>query len=206
LTIQKDVHLLGVDPTTGSYFFSSKTDAFNPKRPVDYSILINIDPKFYGGFQNAISYKRLELDFLFQFVKQLGFNDAIFWNGNRTPGSFYPGYSNQPVYVLDQWQKPGDHSSIARFSTYDISSSPIIASDFRVTDASYIRLKNVSLSWELPVKWVTKVHFKTFRVYAHAQNLLTITNYKGLDPENKSILTPTLPPLRVVTIGAQLGL
>lgn len=205
INVQRLLHYIGVDPTSGKYFFESKTDPFNPKYPDDYTLLINIDPKYYGGFQNTVSYKQFELDFLFQFVKQIGYNDATFWNGNRTPGSFFEGLSNQPVSVLDRWQTSGDNSSIGKFSSANNFLSPIISSDYRFTDASFIRLKNVSLSWELPNKWINKAYLKKCRIYAHGQNLLTITNYKGLDPENKSILSPTLPPLRVIMVGVQVG-
>jgi hypothetical protein len=205
INVRKVLHYIGVDPATGRYYFNSKTDPFNPKYPDDYTLMINIDPKYYGGFQNTFTYKQFELDFLFQFVKQIGYNDATFWNGNRTPGSFYEGSSNQPVSVLTRWQAPGDISHISKFSAENNSLSPIVSSDYRHTDASFIRLKNVSFSYSLPNTWLKKVHLNKCRVYIHGQNLMTITKYKGLDPENKSILTPVLPPLRVIMAGVQLG-
>ncbi|MEP7376047.1 MAG: SusC/RagA family TonB-linked outer membrane protein [Chitinophagaceae bacterium] len=204
VTIQKVLHFVGVDPTTGNYIFGSKTDAFNPKFPDDYTVPVNTAPKFYGGLQNNITYKGFELDFLFQFVKQLGFGDALVWNGNRYPGGFYPGASNQPQFVLSRWQKPGDNAPVKKYSTRE--DQFILKSDYRFTDASYIRLKNASLSWNLPIKFVSKAHFKKCRVYIHGQNLLTLTNYKGLDPENQGLYTISLPPLRIWTVGLQLGL
>lgn len=207
ISIERALNFVGVDPTTGNYMFGSKIDPFNPTYPGDYTRLINLDPKFYGGLQNNITYKGFELDFLFQFVKQIGYNDALFWNGNRYPGNFYRGLSNQPVTVLDRWQKPGDNASIKRFST---SPDPyVLESDLRYSDASYIRLKNASISWELPSKWISKAQFRNCRVYVQGQNLLTITNYKGLDPETQTILTSnssSLPPLCVWTVGIHVGL
>jgi TonB-dependent starch-binding outer membrane protein SusC len=64
-------------------------------------------------------------------------------------------------------------------------------------------MKNMSLSWTLPRQWQKGLHLQNFRIYAQAQNLITITHYKGLDPENQNI--SSLPPLRTVTIGLQLG-
>jgi hypothetical protein len=81
--------------------------------------------------------------------------------------------------------------------------SDILASDRRFADVSYIRLKNLALSWSLPQKWIDKVHFRSVRFYLHGQNLLTITRYKGLDPETQSMTS--LPPLRVWTLGLQAG-
>jgi hypothetical protein len=53
---------------------------------------------------------------------------------------------------------------------------------------------------------VKKMHLRSSKIFFHGQNVLTITNYKGLDPENQYVLTPSLPPLRVFTAGIQLGL
>jgi TonB-linked SusC/RagA family outer membrane protein len=204
ITSKKALRFLGVDPTTGSYMFASKTDPFNPKFPDDYSELKNIDPKYYGGLQNNLTFKGFEIDFLFQFVKQIGYNDALFWNGNRYPGNFYGGFSNQPATVLQRWQNPGDKASIKKFSTNP--DAYVLESNYRYCDASYVRLKNVALSWIFPETLVKKLHLRNCKVYLHGQNILTITNYKGLDPENQSILNPSLPPLRVYTMGIQFGL
>jgi hypothetical protein len=114
---------------------------------------------------------------------------------------FYRGYSNQPVTVLNRWQKSGDRASVARFRTGEVQS--VLSSEHRFADLSYIRLKNVALSWGLPQQWVHKARIRSVRIYMHGQNLLTITNYKGLDPETQSMAS--LPPLRVLTIGLQAG-
>lgn len=198
------LYFLGVDPTTGEYMFASKINPFSPLFPDDYTKIINTDPKFYGGLQNNVTYKRFELDFLFQFVKQTGYNDLLFWNGSRYPGNYFRGLSNQPVSVLSRWQKPGDNAQVKKFTTNE--NANILGSDYRYTDASYIRLKNISLSWQLPQRWKEKMHLQNATIYMQAQNLLTITGYSGLDPENQSILNPALPPLRVWAIGVRLAL
>jgi TonB-dependent starch-binding outer membrane protein SusC len=204
ITINRALKFIGVDPTTGNYMYWSKTNTFDPKYPDDYTELVSTDPKYYGGIQNTVSFKGVELDFLFQFVKQLGFNDELFWNGNGYPGNFYGGWSNQPTSVLNRWKKQGDVSSFKKFSTYQ--DPYVVSSDYRITDASYIRVKNVSLSWEIKNNWTSKFHLRNCRAYVQGQNLLTITKYKGLDPENQSISTPSLPPLRVWIMGLQIGL
>jgi hypothetical protein len=68
-----------------------------------------------------------------------------------------------------------------------------------VTDASYIRLKNVSLSYDLPQSWTGQLQC---RLYLEGQNLLTFTPYTGTDPEFKT--TGFLPPLRMLSAGVQL--
>jgi hypothetical protein len=115
---------------------------------------------------------------------------------------------NQPVFVLNRWQKPGDNADIEKFTA---TSSPTNTAFINATgstkyyvDASYLRLKNISLSWEIPSVLVQRLHLQSCRLFAQAQNLLTITNYKGLDPETPGYRT--LPPLRVITFGLNLKL
>jgi hypothetical protein len=204
VSIIQAYHFLGVNDTTGEYQFADfhGNTTNSPDYYKDRTALINTLPKFYGGFQNSFSYKGVQLDFLFQFVKQLGPNYFF---------GLYPGTKavNQPVSVLNRWQKAGDQTRIQRYnSDFALSNSWFNAtqSDAGFSDASYIRLKSLSLSWQLPEKWRQKAHLQNGRVYVHGENLLTFTNYKGMDPENKSAYYNMLPPLRVLTIGLQIGL
>jgi TonB-linked SusC/RagA family outer membrane protein len=202
-TIVKKYHFLGVDPAIGKYVFSdSKGNATStPNTETDRTVIINTAPEFYAGFQNTFSFKGFELDFLFQYVKQKGANYSF---GANRPGTML----NQPDYVLGRWQKPGDITSIQRYNSTTTLNLPYSfasgSSDAGYSDASFIRLRNVSFSWQLPPIWIRKLHLQNFRLYVHGQNLLTITDFKGLDPENKS--TNSLPILRVITAGVQLSL
>jgi hypothetical protein len=130
ITIVKAFHFVGVNSATGAYQYldSKGNPTSSPSSATDRNAVVNTSPKFYGGFQNNLQYKGIELDFLFQFVKQLGANYS-FVNGFLYPGQFTATKSNQPASVLDRWQKPGDVSSIAKFTTgsngYRISDSLI---------------------------------------------------------------------------------
>jgi TonB-linked SusC/RagA family outer membrane protein len=202
ITIVKAYHMIGVNDTTGVYEFadSKGTPTYNPTYGTDNNAIINTSPKFYGGLQNSFSYKGLQLDVLFQFVKQLGLNDVF----GSLPGQEG---TNQPVSVLDRWQKPGDVKPIQRYNQdFSLYSAYSFAtqSDRAYSDASFIRLKNLSLSWKFPSGWMQKTHLQNCRLYIQGQNLLTITKFKGMDPENQS--TTALPPLRILTFGAKLGL
>jgi hypothetical protein len=75
------------------------------------------------------------------------------------------------------------------------------SSDLILSDASFIRLKNISISYDFPESFISKLHGQTFRLYGQAQNIFTLTHYKGLDPENQN--SNVLPPLRVLTVGLQ---
>jgi TonB-linked SusC/RagA family outer membrane protein len=201
-------HFLGVDPATGLYQFADHNGnpTSNPDPTLDATVLIDQAPKFYGGFQNSFSYKGFQLDFLFSFVKQIAQNQR-FVIGAYPPG-YGSGLGSQLTSSLDRWQKPGDIAQIQRFSTNssDVFQAVLRArnSDADWTDASYIRLKSVSLSWQVPENWSKRAHLQNCTLFAQGQNLWTFTNYKGLDPETKS--STTLPPLRVITIGLKVRL
>lgn len=186
---------LGVD-SAGVYFFEAK-DGTPTNNPDSQMVSIDLSPRYYGGFQNSFIYKGFQLDVLFQFTKQIGRNYMF---------GFYPGQPlyNQPRSVLDRWRAKGDNATIQRYnSNYSLSrfESRVRASDGIYSDASFIRLKNVAISWQLPPIWLKKTHMQTAKLYIHAQNLFTITNYIGMDPETQS--ASVLPPLRVITAGVQ---
>lgn len=154
----------------------------------DYILDGNNDPKFYGGVNNTFMYKGFQLDFLFQFVKRTA------TRGDQNFAS-YPGYSyNMPVSYLDVPLKYSATSGTAAFNSFNYYT----ASDAAVEDASYIRLKNVSLAYNIPAVWVKKLKMSALQVYLHGQNLATFTKYKGLDPET---LTTQLPTLRMMVAG-----
>jgi TonB-linked SusC/RagA family outer membrane protein len=196
----------GVDPATGKYQILDRLG----KPTVNYglgiqSYLNSNFVNYYGGFQNTLQYKKIAIDLLFQFIRQKGPKDMFYYNGSVAPGRFVGTASNQPVTVLSRWQKAGDNSEVGRYTTG--SSLPVVPPftvDYLTYDASYIRLKNLSLSWQLPTIWMQKTHLQNARLYFTGQNLLTITKYSGLDPENRSI--SSLPPLRVMTVGVQIEL
>jgi TonB-linked SusC/RagA family outer membrane protein len=201
-------HFLGVDPATGIYQFEDHNGnpTFTPDPGTDATILVDIAPKFYGGFQNSFSYKGFQLDFLFAFVKQIAQNQG-FNNGSGIPG-VGRGNGNQLARLMDRWQKPGDIAPIQRFSTnsFDLNAAlnRVYDSDAGWADASYIRLKNVSISWQIPEGLCKIAHLQNCSLFAQGQNLWTFTSYKGLDPETKS--STILPPLRVITLGLKVTL
>ena len=206
ITITKAFQFAGVDPATGTYQFldSNGNASSKPTAGADQTQLINTSPKFYGGIQNTFEYRGVQISFLFQFVKQIGRNYLL---GRVIPGSFN---SNQPAWLTDRWQKSGEEKQFQRYnSDYSIYQqfANAINSDYGFSDASFIRLKNISISYSLPEAMRRSAHLQNCKLFIHAQNLATITKYKGLDPEN--LITGsslTLPPLRLITLGIQLTL
>lgn len=193
LNIRKMYHSLGVDPATGMYAFAD-LDGDGAITTADRKAIADFNPEFFGGFQNQFRYRGFQLDVLFQFVKQQNYGA-----GYRTglPGTM----TNQPVAALDRWQAAG-HTASHEMYTTGINGDATTAfarfaeSDGIIEDASYVRLKNISLSYTLPAKWSLGGNC---RLYVEAQNLLTFTGYDGPDPEFR--LNGYLPPLKVVTAG-----
>ncbi len=197
-------HYLGVNSEKGVYQFEDKDGkpTTNPSNPTDKTVIITTAPKFYGGIGNNFSFKGFNLDVFLQYSSQMGRDYSTGWVLNP-PGN--RGYNVQAA-LLNRWQKAGDESIYQRYSTQTTllaASSNVRNSDFGWVNVSYIRLKNVSLSWSLPKLWQEHMKLQNARIFMHAQNLLTITKYKGLDPENQSITS--LPPLIVITIGLQVS-
>jgi TonB-linked SusC/RagA family outer membrane protein len=195
-------HYLGVDPTQGVYMVadSKGSPTTTPNFATDRTVHLNTSPTVYGGMENSFVYKDFGLSFSVQYVKQIASNLRF----GYLPGSFN---SNQPVTVLDRWRKPGD---IARIQQFDANYSFVgtflnaIQSDAAYLGGSYMRFKNISLSWQLPAHLQRKAGMHNTSIFVQGQNLWTISQYKGLDSETQS--TASLPPLRTVTFGLKMGL
>jgi TonB-linked SusC/RagA family outer membrane protein len=200
LNIAKLVRQTGVNPQTGVFQFLDKNghNTAAPLFPDDYTVIRDLSPAFYGGLNNRFDYKGLSLSIFFQFVKQVGYN---YTSSNPTPGSM----TNQPTDVLNRWRKPGDITNIQLYTTTNPGSAAYAyssSSDGAVSDASFIRLKNAALSYSIPVKWSSQIKAEMIRFYLQGQNLLTLTKYKGGDPETRN--TFSLPPLKILTAGVQM--
>lgn len=202
LTVLKKFVYAGVNDTTGLFQYETSKGALSsaPSGAADYKIIGNLSPKFYGGINNTVSYKGFELFFFFQFVKQLGAN--YFY---QIYNLGYPiGYSiNLPKTFLQRWQKEGDHTNIQKFSTqyadaYNAGSNFWLSSG-AYSDASFIRLKTLSLSYKFLNGLLKKSNPDALAIYVNAQNLFTITSYKGNDPEIQDFYS--LPPLRTISAG-----
>jgi hypothetical protein len=93
-------------------------------------------------------------------------------------------FDNQTRDQLNRWRKPGDITQVpeARINRWGDFESPSISTRY-IYDANYVRLKNVTLAYNIPQKFVNKAKLSSARVYLSGVNLLTFTNYPGWDPE-----------------------
>ncbi|MCR9229102.1 MAG: SusC/RagA family TonB-linked outer membrane protein [Flavobacteriaceae bacterium] len=197
LDIRKLYRLNGVDPDTGLYEFHDFNGDGEITSIDDRQVVKSFSPEFFGGINNSLSIGKFQLDLLFQFSKQMGWN---FWREGSIPGSV----ANQPKAVLDRWQTVGDMATVQRMSLGN-TLDPLLAyynhrnSDAAVSDASYLRLKTLSLSYTLSQKGKSGMGCE---IYARGQNLWTLTDYFGLDPETMN--NQTVPTLRVISLGTRL--
>ena len=195
LGIEQLYHVLGVHPETGVWQFEDYNNdgVINTD---DRQWLTDFTPKYFGGLGNIITYKNVQLNVFFQFIKQKG--RSYFQSNVINLGSIA---QNMPVSILDRWQQVGDENPIQRYFLFTnheatIASNRYQTSNASVTDASFIRLRNVSLSYTVP-KAITQN--MDLNIYLQGQNLFIITGYDGADPEVQR--SSVLPPLRQFTLG-----
>lgn len=200
LYVVKKFRSLGVDPQTGLYAFEDTDNNGSLVAPADQQFLKETSTSYFGGLQNSFQLGRFEFQFLVQYVNQNGTNYLI--NIPQSPGV----RSNQPTYVLARWRTAGDLTDIQRFTQGGPAQTAYLNAAQRgdnvVSDASFVRLQNASLSYTFPVKLSNRASAEKIRFYTQGQNLFVITDFKGADPEFQN--ARTLAPLRLVTIGAQL--
>lgn len=150
-----------------------------------------------GGFGTTVSWKGLSLTTQFSWVADRWMiNNDRYFEENSLFGNF-----NQSKRMLyDRWQNPGDITDIPRYGTTPQFDTHLLE------DASFLRLKNVMLSYSLPKKLLSRTKFLTgARIYAQSQNLFTFTGFSGLDPESDSnIYKAQYPMSRQFTFGAEL--
>lgn len=199
LSISKRYQSSGVDPLTGLYTFVDFDSDGRISSPNDQQSIVFTGQQYYGGLQNSISWKRYNLSFLLQYVRQK--NVPSFLSQSGKPGIA----GNQPRLVLNRWQQPGDIASIQRFSNSAgeayLAFSNYRSSDAAFANASFLRLRNLYLSMETGKGGRKRSTTASSQVFVQAQHVFTITKYPGFDPETKSLM----PPLRIITAGFQMN-
>lgn len=173
----------------------------------DREILGNAQPRFFGGFTNTFSYKNFSLLVFIQ-----GAYGNKLYNSNKITLENLYGLQNQTRNVLNRWTPTNTDTDIPRASSIKPNNRSL---DRYVEDGSYLRFKNVQLSYMLPPALLDRISKgMSLRVYVNAQNLFTITNYSGLDPEvsryGSNNITPGFdsgpyPNARTYTFGINVG-
>ncbi len=186
----------GVNPANGDALWYTKDGELTTVLRDEDKVLVGksyIAP-WQGGFGTAMSWKGLQLTAQFSWVADRWMlnNDRYFDESNGRFASY-----NQSSRLLERWQKPGDVTDIPRHGVYTEFDSRLLE------NASFLRLKNLMLSYSLPEKVIrcSKV-MSGLRVYAQAQNLFTFTRFSGLDPEGTTnVYAAQYPMSRQFTFG-----
>ncbi|MBK8554318.1 MAG: TonB-dependent receptor [Lewinellaceae bacterium] len=159
-----------INPETG-YIEYYDVDGGGFLNAADRKIIGNAMPDFTFGFTNTLSYKGMSLDVLIT-----GSQGNDIFNASRIDLEGMQDPKNQSVAVLHRWQKVGDITNIPRAN----DPNAVLASDRFVEDGSYVRLKSVTLAYQLQKSFL---HINSLKIYATGQNLATLTKYSGFDPE-----------------------
>lgn len=140
----------------------------------DKAIIGNAQPKFIFGFTNNVSYKGFELNFLIQ-----GAYGNKILTSNKQSLELFTGQQNASVTALDRWTPEHPSNTIPRAK---LDPAPVFSDRF-VEDGSFVRLKNISLTYRLPQSFYKIIGLSGLDIFMNAQNLVTITRYTGFDPE-----------------------
>jgi len=208
INVLKTYRLLGVDKQTGLYQFEDvhHDGDFDDS---DRVVAGDWDPRWYGGAYSSLRIGTIQIDVHLEGRVQKGVNYQASIYTNNPPGMLSPGMlTNQSTDVAHRWTHAGQTATYQQLTTSPATAagkqlSNYTASSAIMTDASFLRLKTVAVSWQLADAWMRRVHCAGGRVFLQAQNLLTISRYKGTDPETQGLV---LPPLRTVEAGIQLAI
>lgn len=167
----------------------------------DRTFIGNPNPDFTYSLNNTFSLGNFDMTIFFQGVH--GFD---IFNANRIYTEGMAVTNNQSAAVLDRWSGPGTSNSIPR-AIYGDPNNNARPSTRYIEDGSYLRLRNVNLSYNLPVESFATKTFSSARIYISGQNLATWTNYSGFDPEvgPNGIDNNNYPITRTVLLGFNLG-
>lgn len=161
----------GVDPETGDMIYRD-LNGDGRISASDRTYIGDPNPDFTYGMTNTFSWKGFDLSI---FIQGSYGNDIYNLSRHNTEGMFDG--KNQTTVVLDRWRIPGQITDVPR------ASFTLRNSTYFVEDGSYLRLKNISLSYNFSGKWMKKIGLSRLQPYFTATNLLTWTKYKGMDPE-----------------------
>lgn len=192
--------------TKGNHGNGKTVHEFNPEtmtKTYSNDLLQDVGKSYYpnmnGGFGFTASWKGLSLnaDFAFVLNKYMLNMDYQFSTNNANAKQGF----NQSRDMFKMWKKPGDITDIPSLATENVIDSRVLQ------NASFLRLKNLTLSYSLPQQWMQATRFfDSVRIYATARNLFTATKYKGGDPEKDgNIALGFYPSTRQYMLGVEVS-
>lgn len=191
----------GVNPANGDALWYDKDGNITNEYRESDKVMTGktFDSPWMGGFGTTLSWKGFQLSAQFSWMAKrfVMNNDRFFEESN----GLYTVYNQSRRLLYDRWKKPGDLTDIPRYG--EVAQ----LDDHFLENASFMRLKNLSLAYTLPQSLLKKSKFFTSaRLYIQGQNLWTITGFNGLDPEvAANVYQAQYPATRQFTFGAELS-
>lgn len=143
----------------------------------DRTVIGNPNPSWLFSMNNSLSYKGFELSVFLQ-----GIAGNKIYNANNIDNTGMAAAYNQTTDVLKRWQGEGTSNSMPRAVFGDPNQNTRVSDRF-VENGSYLRLKNITLSYTFPKQWLQKAQIENARLSLSCENVATITGYSGFDPE-----------------------
>ncbi|MCS3757327.1 SusC/RagA family TonB-linked outer membrane protein [Salinibacter ruber] len=181
----------GVDPQTGKPLWEKQitndqgkvvdTELTSNYNEATLQMLGSASPDFTGGLRNTVEYNGITLSTFFNFV----YGNKVYHSARELFDSD-GGYLTYNYMELEddwsRWQEPGDDATHPKPVAGGNSNSNDVSSRY-IEDGTYLRLKNVRLSYNIPSAWLRSLNLQSARVYVSGDNLLTLTDFSGMDPE-----------------------
>lgn len=145
----------------------------------DRVILGDLNPKFFGGFNTNLDWKGLSvgLNFIYKF--------GLLYDGAEkdvNDGGYYWERIRSKYVYDNRWTHPGQITDVARLRGND-QEAQMAKSSMHLHNGNFLRLKNITLSYSFPKRWMSAINLQSARIYFSGQNLLTFAGYKEVDPE-----------------------
>lgn len=210
----------GADPNNGDALYYKNTLGADGKRDrtttnlyndAENVVIGNPNPDFIYGMRNTFTFKGIDLDVLMQGVQG---NEIFNGGGQYMSASGSNGFDNQTKDQMNAWKKPGDITQVPEARQFFANGTD--NSSRYISDGSYLRVKAVTLGYNLSQRLLGKLHIDKARVYVRAQNLFTFTSYDGWDPEvnadyqasniNQGVDFYSAPQLKTIVFGINIGL
>ena len=195
------VKMAGVDPRDGLPMYYDLNGNITKNFSMEYMQFVgkNMDANWSGGFGTTLSWKGLTLmaDFSWVGERYIINNDRFFM---EEPANM--SVVNMDKKMLTMWQKPGDITNVPR---YDVNRQNFLNTDYFLENAAFLRLKNLTISYDLPSSLLKKTKFfEGVRVFATGKNLITVTDFSGVDPEiDSNIAMGNYPNARQYSFGVE---
>jgi TonB-linked SusC/RagA family outer membrane protein len=208
-----DGSLVAGNITNSSYFAvtdvnSGTLGAASSLAASDRVVLGNSLPKWFGGITSTLRYQQFTIDMLWRFS---GGNKIM--NITKQESLLNQGFLNNGRDILNRWTKAGDVTDVPRlwYNRDNFTNLNQQAVDRFIENGDFLRLDNLQISYDIQSKTLTKLtnsYVKSFRFFVQGQNLILITKYKGIDPDNtdsRGLDYNSVPQARTISFGLNVG-